>query len=393
MAKKITANTSWVGKTDWELKKFHGNEYSTHRGTTYNSYLVRDKKTALIDTVWKPFAKEFVEGLKKEIALEDIDFVIANHGEIDHSGALDELLKEIPDVPVYCTEKGIDSLKGQYHKNWNFHPVKTGDKINLGSKELMFIEAKMLHWPDSMFCYLTGDNILFSNDAFGQHMATEELFNDLADQCRLYQEAIKYYANILNPFSSLVARKIDELLSLNLPVDIICPSHGVIWRDNPLQIVNKYKEWSSAYKENQVSLVYDSMWNGTKKLAEATAEGIKESLPQTKVKLFKASKADKNDIITEIFKSKALLLGSPTVNRGILTSIAALLEEIKGLGFKDKKAASFGCYGWSGESPAIMLNKLSEAGFEPAGEAFKVKWNPDQNQRQSAIEWAKKLKL
>ncbi|MGZ8898382.1 MAG: MBL fold metallo-hydrolase, partial [Halobacteriota archaeon] len=199
MAFTIKENISWVGKVDWELRTFHGQELSTHRGSSYNSYLVRDTKTALIDTVWGPFSGEFVENLKKEIALNEIDFVIANHGESDHSGALPELMRHIPDVPIYCTSNATKSLKGLYHEDWDFQVVKTGDTLSLGSKELIFIEAPMLHWPDSMMSYLTGDNVLFSNDAFGQHIATEHMYNDLVDQAELFQEAIKYYANILTP--------------------------------------------------------------------------------------------------------------------------------------------------------------------------------------------------
>src|SRR6056297_2952260 len=232
MSFKVKNNVSWVGKVDWELQKFHGDEYSTHKGSTYNSYLIKEEKTVLIDTVWEPFAKEYVDNLIKEIDLNKIDYIIVNHGEVDHSGALPELMKHIPDTPIYCTKKAVDSLKGQYHQDWNFNVVNTGDKLDIGNgKELIFVEMRMLHWPDSMATYMTEDNILFSNDAFGQHYATEMLFNDLVDQCDLFQEAIKYFANILTPFNSILRRKLDEIISLNLPIDIIATSHGVIWRE------------------------------------------------------------------------------------------------------------------------------------------------------------------
>ena len=374
---KINKNVTWVGKVDWEIRSFHGEEYSTDRGTSYNSYLVRDKKVALIDTVWRPFSKEFINSLKKEIDLSKIDYVIANHAETDHSGALPELMEEIPDTPIYCTKNGLKSFKGHYHKDWNYKEVKTGDKLSLGDKELIFIEAKMLHWPDSMFCYLTGDNILFSNDAFGQHYATEFLFNDLVDTEELYQEAIKYYANILTPFSSLVGNKINELLELKLPVDMICPSHGVVWRKDPLQIVNKYLEWSKNYQEDQITIIYDTMWDGTRKMAEAIARGIKEVDKKVTIKLFNSARSDKNTIMTEVFKSKAVLVGSPTVNKGILTSTAAILEQIKGLSFKNKKAVSFGCYGWSGEGVKIITEELRKAEFDIIDEGLRVLWNPD----------------
>jgi len=387
----IKNNTYWVGKTDWELRKFHGDEYSTHRGSSYNSCLITEEKTALIDTVWAPFAREYVANLAQEIGLDSIDFVIANHAESDHSGALPELMRHIPDTPIYCTANGVKSLKGHYHQDWNFHVVKTGDRLSLGSKELLFIEAPMLHWPDSMFCYLTEDNILFSNDAFGQHYASEYLFNDLVDQNELFVEALKYYANILTPFSTLVDRKIKEFLSLGLPLDIICTSHGVIWRDNPVQIVEKYLEWAQAYRENQITLVYDTMWNGTRVMAEHIARGIAEADPEVNVKLLNSAKTDKNDIIAEVFKSKAVLFGSPTINRGILTSVAGLLEEIRGLSFKEKKAAAFGCYGWSGESIQMIRESLDNAGFTIINDGLKAQWNPTDESRQECVEYGIKF--
>ncbi len=374
----IKNNVDWVGKIDWELRKFHGNEYSTHKGSTYNSYLVREEKTALIDTVWKPFAREFVDNLKKEIDPGRIDYIIANHGEVDHSGALPELMKHIPDTPVYCTQNAVKSLKGQYHEDWNFIPVKTGDKLDLGNgKSLVFVEMRMLHWPDSMACYLTKDNILFSNDAFGQHYASEYMFNDLVDQCELFAECMKYYANILTPFSALVGKKIKEVLSMNLQIDIIATSHGVIWRDNPVQIVEKYMQWAENYRENQITLLYDTMWDGTKIMAENIAKGIKGQDPEVNIKLLNIAKYDKNDIITEVFKSKAIAVGSPTINKGILSSAAALMEEIEGLRFKGKKACSFGCYGWSGESVDRLNAMLEKSGFELINSGLKCLWNPD----------------
>jgi len=395
MGRKITDGVTWVGKIDWELKKFHGEDYSTHRGSSYNSYLIRDEKTALIDTVWAPFAEEFVENLKKEIDLSEIDYVIANHGEIDHSGGLVALMREIPDTPIYCTANAVKSLKGQFHKDWNFVTVKTGDTLTLGKKTLTFVEAPMLHWPDSMFEYLDGEAILFSNDAFGQHYATELLYNDLVDQAELYQEAVKYYANILTPFSKLVIRKIEEVLSFNLPVNMICPSHGIIWREDPTQIVKKYLQWANDYQEDQVTIVYDTMWEGTKMMAEAIADGIGRVSKNTALKLYNAGKTDKNDIVTEIFKSKAVLFGSPTVNKGILAPLSGMLHEVKGLAFKNKKAAVFGTYGWSGESVEVLGKMVEEAGFEVVQVGLKKMWSPDDAKladcREFGSEFASKL--
>jgi anaerobic nitric oxide reductase flavorubredoxin len=386
---QVTLHVDWVGKIDWELRKFHGEEYSTHRGSSYNSYLLRDEKIALIDTVWMPFAKEFVDNLTKEIDLNKIDYIIANHAEMDHSGALPELMSRIPDKPIYCTANGVKSLKGHYHKNWNFQIVKTGDKLSLGKKDLIFIEAMMLHWPDSMMEYLTGDEILFSNDAFGQHIASEHLFNDLVVQSELYEEATKYYANILTPFSPLVTKKINEVISFNLPVKFICPSHGIIWRDNPLQIAQKYLEWAADYSENQISIIYDTMWDGTRMLAEHIAKGIKQADNKVTVKLLNISRRDINDVVTEVFKSKAILLGSPTINKGILNAMSALIDMVTGLKFKSKKAAAFGCYGWSGESVKILNDHLSKAGFEVIGEGFKTLWQPGDEALAEALEFGK----
>ena len=375
---KISDTVSWVGKIDWELNRFHGDEYSTHKGSSYNSYLIRDEKTVLIDTVWAPFSKEFVANLKKEIDLNKIDYIIANHSEIDHSGALAELMEEIPDTPIYCTKNGAKILKGHHHKDWNFVEVKTGDTLDIGKNKLIFVEARMLHWPDSMMTYMSGENILFSNDAFGQHYASELMYNDKVDNDELYDEALKYYANILTPFSKFVVSKIEEVVALNIPIEMICPSHGIIWRDNPLQIVNKYMDWAKNYQENQIAIVYDTMWNGTRRMAEAIAEGIKSKDKDVDIKLFNCAKRDKNDIITEVFKSKMILVGSSTINSGILTATAGILEMIKGMKFTNKKAAAFGSYGWSGEAVKIITEQLKEAKFEVVNDGIRELWNPDE---------------
>ena len=375
---KINDRITWVGKIDWDLKKFHGEEYSTHRGSSYNSYLIQDEKVALIDTVWQPFDEEFVKNLKKVIDLKKIDYVIANHAEVDHSGGLPELMREIPGTPIYCTANGVKSLKGHYHEDWNFQVVKTGDTLDLGEGKLIFIEAPMLHWPDSMFEYYTKDAILFSNDAFGQHYASEFMYNDLVDQAELYQEAIKYYANILTPFSPLVIKKIHEVLGFNVPVSMICTSHGVIWRDNPTQIVEQYLKWADKYQEHQVTLIYDTMWDATKKMAEAIAECIKSVDPTLNIKLYNVGKVDKNDVISEVFKAKLVVAGSSTINKGVLSAMASTLEIMKGLKFQNKKAAGFGSYGWSGESPKLMTEALKDCGFEVIEEGLGVLWQPDE---------------
>jgi flavorubredoxin len=391
MAIKITDNVYWVGAVDWDIRKFHGDEYSTHRGTTYNSYLIKGEKNVVIDTVYSPFATDFIRNLSGEIDLNNIDYVVANHAEVDHSGALPELMKHIPDTPVYCSRNGIKSIKGHYHKDWNFKTVKTGDKLSLGDKELTFIEAPLLHWPDSMMCYLSGDNILFSNDAFGQHYATKFMFNDLVNQDELYTECEKYYANILTPYSKLVTKKINEVLAFKLQVDYICTSHGVIWRDNPTQIVEKYLKWADNYQEDQITIIYDTMWNGTRIMAENIARGIEEVDNKITIKLYNSSRSDKNDIITDVFKSKGIVVGCPTINNGLLNSIAGILEQIRGLKFQNKRGAAFGCYGWTGWAVKMITESLNEAGFEAVAEGLKVPWSPDEEGISQCIAYGRKI--
>lgn len=393
MKKLIKNNINWVGYIDWELETFHGDDYSIMNGSSQNAYLIEEEKTVLIDTVWTPHKNEFVENLKSEIDLNKIDYIIVNHAECDHSGSLTELMKEIPKTPIYCSAACVKSIEGQYGKqDWNFNIVKTGDFIDIGNgKKLMFIEMKMLHWPDSMATYITEDNVLFSNDAFGQHFAVAELFNDKANQCLLWHEALKYFVNILNPFSMLVSKKIDEIAGLNLPIDIIAPSHGAIWRDNPMQIVEKYAQWANAYQENQITVVYDTMWEGTAKIAHKISEEIKNQSPDTVVKVFNISKQDKNEIMTEVFKSKAIAVGSPTAVNDVLASVTGWLAFLKSLKFKNKKAGAFGCYGWSGESVKILQEKLAEAGFNVIDENIKSLWNPNSEDFAKIPEFAAKL--
>ena len=378
MKRQVKNNVYWIGKIDWELEEFHGSDYSINNGSSQNSYLILEDKKVLIDTVWRPHSHEFVENLEKEIDLNEIDFIVMNHGEVDHSGSLPYLMSKIPNTPIYCTANAVKSIVGQYHHpEWNFNVVKTGDSIPVSKdKSLVFVEMKMLHWPDSMATYLTGDNILFSMDAFGQHFSVAELFNDKADQCLLMEEALKYYANILSPFSPLVKRKLEEIGKMNLIIDMIAPSHGAIWRDNPLQIVEKYALWCDNYKEDQITVVYDTMWEGTMKLAHALADELKSQSPQTVVKLYNISKTDKNDVMTEVFKSKAIALGSPTVSKSILSSVGGWLHFLQELSFKGKKAAVFGCYGWSGEGNKVLREELKKAGFEVIEQEERCSWNP-----------------
>jgi anaerobic nitric oxide reductase flavorubredoxin len=374
MIVELAKNVYWVGVVDWGLRRFHGHELSTHRGSTYNAYLIVDEKIVLVDTVWGPFAEELIGNIREVVDPAKIDLVVANHAEVDHSGGLPAVMRHAPQATLVVSKRGAESIEGHYHQAWKFRPVQTGDRINIGANDLVFIEAPMLHWPDSMFTYLTGQHILMPNDAFGQHYATAFRFNDQVDQEELYEEALKYYANILTPFSARVLKKIEEVVGLGLPVEMIAPSHGVIWRKDPLQIVKKYQEWAVQVPQKSAVILYDTMWEATRHMAEAIGEGLAaEGVPY---KLFHMAVSDRNDVITEIFQAKAILIGSPTLNRGVLPTIAPILEDLRGLEFKNKIGAAFGSYGWSGESVKLIEEHLQRSGIPVVAQGVKAKWQP-----------------
>ncbi|MCX7841972.1 MAG: flavodoxin domain-containing protein [Clostridia bacterium] len=382
---EIKKNIYWTGIKDWDLRRFHGHELSTHRGSTYNSYLIKDKKTVLVDTVWDPYKEEFAERLEKEVGINSIDMIVINHIEPDHGGSLGYIMSRIPDTPIFCTKNGAEIIKRHFHKDWNFNIVKTGDSVSIGEYELVFVEMPMLHWPDSLLTYVKGANLVLSNDAFGQHYSPSSLFNDEVDECELYQEAIKYYANILSPFTPLIKKKVEQIKALNLPIDMIAPSHGVIWRKDPMQIVEKYYEWAQEYNEGYVVIIYDTMYNATKKMAEAIGEGLaKQGVPY---KLFNNSITDQSDILTELFKAKGMIIGSCTVNNTVLRSIAGLLDEIKGHKFKGKFGAAYGSYGWSGEAQNIIHEHLKAAGIKVIAEPIQFKYTPTEEELAKCIEF------
>ncbi|HUS47681.1 MAG TPA: flavodoxin domain-containing protein [Phycisphaerae bacterium] len=374
MVTELAKGIHWVGVVDWGLRHFHGHELSTRRGSTYNAYLIVDDKVALVDTVWGPFADDFVANVRQVVDPAKIDYVIANHSEPDHSGGLPAIMRLCPSAKLFVSKQGAKSVPGHYHQQWNFQSVSTGDKLRLGKRELTFVEAQMLHWPDSMFTYVSPDAILMPNDAFGQHYATAFRFNDQVNQDELYEEALKYYANILTPYSDRVIKKIDELLAMKIPVSMIAPSHGAIWRDNPLQIVEKYRQWAAQKPEPTAVVIYDTMWNATRRMAEAIGEGLAESgVPH---KLFHLAVSDRNEVLTEIFKTRAIIIGSPTLNNGLLPTIMPILEDLKGLRFKNKIGAAFGSYGWSGESVKQIESHLAACHFPLAADGVLVKWQP-----------------
>lgn len=392
MAIQVKNNITWVGQRDWEVRDFHGSEYKTHQGSSYNSYLIREGKNVLIDTVDHKFSREFVTNLEQEIDLTTLDYIIINHAEEDHAGALTELMSHIPNTPIYCTTNAIDSINGHHHHpEWNFHTVKTGDTLDIGNgKKLIFVETPMLHWPDSMMTYMTDDAVLFSNDAFGQHYCDEHLFNDEVDQIELYEQCARYYANILTPFSRLVTPKINEILGFNLPVDMIATSHGVVWRDNPTQIVEKYLEWAADYQEDRITIFYDTMSSNTRMMADAIAQGIHDTDPAVAVKIYNIARHDKNEILTQIFRSKGMLVGSSTMNNVMMPKIAGMLEELAGLRFRNKKASAFGSFGWTGGAVDRIQTRLMDAGFDIAL-SLKIKWRPDASTLEECREHGRKI--
>ncbi len=389
MSVEIAKNIYWVGVTDWGIRRFHGVELSVHRGTSYNAYLIKDEKTVLVDAVWGPHTEEFISKVKEVVDPTTIDIVVVNHSEPDHAGALPEIMRYCPNATVVVSKNGASSVPGHFHQKWNFKVVKTGDRIKIGANELVFVETPMLHWPDSMFTFVAGADVLMPNDAFGQHYATAFLFNDLVDTNELYAEALKYYANILTLYSDKVTRKIDEVVAMNLPIKMIAPSHGVIWRKDPLQIVKQYQVWAQQKPEPTAVIVYDTMYNGTERMAKSIAEGLTESGVDCKV--FHVALADANDLMVDIFKAKLVVLGSATHNNGILPSMAKMLEEMRGLRFKNKLGAAFGTYGWSGESVKEMEEILKKAAIPLVRDGLRFKWQPSDADLGTCREFGREL--
>jgi flavorubredoxin len=384
---KVSDDIYWVGAVDWDVRTFHGFTYSTHRGTTYNSYLIVDDKIALVDSVYAPFAAEMMGRIREVVPPEEIDYVIANHVETDHSGSIAEVLKHAPKAKVVGTARCKQGLSKHYFGDWDFQVVKTGDEIELGKRKLKFIEAPMLHWPDSMFTYIEKDALLMPNDAFGQHIATSKRFNDEVDENSVMVEAGKYYANILWPLSSLVIKKIEEVQKQGIKINMIAPSHGVIWRSTPMKIVEAYLRWAKGESEKRILVVYDTMWGSTEKMARAIVDGI--SSTNVEAKLYRIPSSDRGDIIGDLLEAKGILVGSSTINNGMLPTLAPLLEDLKGLRPRGKIAAAFGSYGWAGGSAKVIEESLRQAGMEIASPSMSVNWVPNKEEIQKCYEFGK----
>ncbi len=383
-----------VGVIDWNVRNFHGHTYTTKRGTTYNAYLILDDKVTLVDTVLGSFSGELIENIREVISVEKIDYVIANHVETDHSGALPAIMKLCPKAKVLGTEKCKEGLYRHYYGNWDFQVVKTGDKLKLGKRTLTFLETPMIHWPDSMFTYCPEEQLLLPNDAFGQHYATSTRFNDEVDACALMDEAAKYYGNILWPLGPVILKKIEDIQKLNIPIKMIAPSHGIIWRKDSMQIVKKYLSWAKNETAPKAVVVYETMWGATEKMARKIAEGI--ATAGVDVKVFDVTSSDRTEIIKEMLDAKGFIFGSSTHDNDMLPNIAGFLEFFKGLRPKNRIAAAFGSYGGSGGAVKNIEDILKETGTELIQPSLSVNYVPDTNEIKRCYEFgrdfAQKLK-
>ena len=383
----LAEGINWVGVIDWNLRDFHG--YITRRGATYNAYLISDEKTALVDTVKHTFSSELLRNICEIVDPEKIDYIIVNHVEMDHSSSLPIIAKHAKNATIIASQRGKDAIIEHYGADFKIQTVKTGDDLKLGKRTLRFIEAPMLHWPDSMFTYVVEDKILMPNDAFGQHLATSERFDDEVDEHILMEEAKTYYANILMPLAPLITRKIQEVVQMGIPIAIIAPSHGVIWRSDPSKIIKAYLDWSAGVSENKVVIVYDTMWGSTDKMARAIGEGVASQ--GVDVRLLKLRAADQSEIVTEILDAKAVVVGSPTLNNGMFPTLGSFLTHATGLKPKGKLWGFFGSYGWGGGAVKSMTEMALKAGFEVHEPSIEVKYVPDQEDLKKCFEFGQQI--
>lgn len=377
-----------VGVRDWNIRDFHG--YSTYEGTTYNAFLIIDKTITLIDTVKKDFADKLIANISEIIDPKKIDIVISNHAEPDHSGALPRVMHYIgEEKPVYCSKMGKKALEDHYGANrLNLVPVESGQEMNIGTKTLSFLETRMLHWPDSMFTYVKEEKILFSSDAFGQHYSGWASFDDEISTEEMLKHAKKYYANILLPFSSKIQKLLEDVEAMNLEIKTICPDHGVMFRKDPAVIISAYKEWCQLKPSKKAVIVYDTMWESTKKMAEIMADTLaSRNIPVLSMNI---RKSHRSDIMTEVLDAGAVLFGSPTLNNNIFPALSDVITYMKGLKPKNKVGAAFGSYGWSGEAVKLLNQYMEEMGFELFHQGLRVKYVPKEQDYAACREMANK---
>ena len=376
-----------VGVTDWNIRDFHG--YSTHVGTSYNAYLIVDSKVVLIDAVKKEFSDELIENISQIVDPKKIDLVISNHTEMDHSGGLPRVMHRVgEDKPLYCSKMGQKNLSLHFPQHFNYHAVENGETLNLGRYTLSFMETRMLHWPDSMFTYLNEEKILFSSDAFGQHYAGYEKFDDCVTEDIMLQ-AKKYFANILLPYAPLILKLVEQVTAMGLDIRMICPDHGIIWRKDPGKIIDAYVGWSRQNSGKKAVIVYDTMWHSTEKMARAIADGLSEQ--GVAVRPMHLRRSDRSDIMTEVLDARAVVVGSPTLNNGLFPSLGDFLTYMKGLKPKNKIGAAFGSYGWSGESVKLITQELEAMKFEMIDPGVKVQYVPDEKALAACFDLGRKI--
>jgi len=386
---EIKNNVFWVGSVDYDLRHFHGHTFSTPNGTTYNSYLILDEYPTLVDGVFGPFTDEWIGKIKSKIEISKIKNLIVNHIEPDHSRSLPELIKINPSLKIFGTEKCKSGLKKMYGlSNLNFQVVKTGDEINIGQKSLKFVEATMIHWPDSMFTYCPEEKLLLPNDAFGQHLATKERFDEEVETRKLEHEAQEYYANILWPFSGLIKNKIAEIENLGWEIDMIAPSHGLIWK-NPGKAFELYKKWTEGVTKNKVMIAYETMWGATEIMANKFAEGIKAV--GVEVKVMDVNKDGKTKIVTEMLEAKGFMFGSSTHDNGALPNFSGFLHFVKGLRPTNRIGMAFGSFGWGAVGSGEIEKYMSEAGIAKVMDAMNINFSPDEEELKKCFEIGKEF--
>ncbi|WP_342679284.1 FprA family A-type flavoprotein [Methanofollis sp. UBA420] len=388
-ATELAQGVYWVGAIDWNLRDYHG---YTLPGTTYNAYLVvGEEKTALIDTCYPGFEDQVLGRVASVIDPKKIDVIIANHIEVDHSGGLPKIAKMLPGVPIYCTEVAVKGFARHYNtKDWNLKVVKTGETLDLGKKTLVFLEAPMLHWPDSMFTYLAEEEILFPNDAFGQHVASSERFDDELGKDAALGHAKKFFANLIIPLAPKVLKKLGQVGDLGIGIRMIAPSHGIIWRSHAADIVTSYVEWSKGVSKDKVTIVYDTMHGSTDMMAKALADGAMDGGLEVKVCLLKDGRYEgchRSDIVAEMLDSKALLVGSPTLEDEVLPTVAGFLSYLRGLRpgrLAEKKVGfAFGSHGGHGGAVEQIAGDMKKAGIEVIDGGMEVYFRPDADEREA----------
>jgi len=377
-----------VGAVDWDVRDFHG--YSTYKGTTYNSFLVIDKKVTLFDTVKHSHKDELIRNISAIIDPQKIDYIVVNHVEMDHSGSLPDMVEIAKPEKIFCSQMGKNAIIDHFHKeDWPFEVVKSATEISLGKRTVQFIETRMLHWPDSMFSFIKEDGILFSSDAFGQHYATSERFDDEADLSEVMKESAKYYANILYLFAPLIRKLLKNVEEMNLGIKMIAPDHGVIWRTHIDKILEAYDNWSQNKADNRALIIYDSMWHSTEKMAHAMAAGVEEAGLRTKLINLKVH--HRSDVMTDVLTANTIILGSSTLNNGLLPRMAGFLMYMRGFKPTNKFGASFGSFGWSGEAVKLMNKALEDMKIDVIEEGLRVKYVPDAAHFEECVDMGRRI--